>query len=58
MSELNDIVIQLDVIITHLDDITGRLERIEKRQITVREEIHETAPPATGSFGTINTGKN
>jgi uncharacterized protein (UPF0335 family) len=34
-----------------LDDIVARLERIEKRQIAVREEIKETAAPVVGSFG-------
>jgi hypothetical protein len=33
-----------------LDDIVARLERIEQRQIAVREEIKETAPPVVGSF--------
>jgi uncharacterized protein (UPF0335 family) len=33
-----------------LDDIIARLERIEQRQIAVREEIKESASPVTGSF--------
>jgi uncharacterized protein (UPF0335 family) len=33
-----------------LDDIIARLERIEQRQIAVREEIKETAAPVVGSF--------
>jgi uncharacterized protein (UPF0335 family) len=33
-----------------LSDIIARLERIEQRQIAVREEIKEAAPPVTGSF--------
>ena len=37
-------------ILAKLDDIVARLERIEERQIAVREEIQENAPPPTGSF--------
>jgi hypothetical protein len=37
-------------ILAKLDDIVARLERIEQRQIAVREEIKETAPPVVGSF--------
>jgi uncharacterized protein (UPF0335 family) len=37
-------------IMVKLDDIIARLERIEQRQIAVREEIKESAPPVTGSF--------
>jgi len=37
-------------ILAKLADIIARLERIEQRQITVRQEIKETAAPAVGSF--------
>jgi uncharacterized protein (UPF0335 family) len=37
-------------IMAKLDDIVARLERIEQRQIAVRAEIKESAPPVTGSF--------
>jgi uncharacterized protein (UPF0335 family) len=37
-------------ILAKLNDIVARLERIEQRQIAVREEIKESAPPVTGSF--------
>jgi uncharacterized protein (UPF0335 family) len=37
-------------ILAILSDIIARLERIEQRQIAVREEIKEAAPPVTGSF--------
>jgi uncharacterized protein (UPF0335 family) len=37
-------------ILAKLADIVARLERIEKRQITVREEIKETVAPVVGSF--------
>jgi hypothetical protein len=34
-----------------LDKIQETLDRIEARQIAVREEIKEVAPPVVGSFG-------
>jgi uncharacterized protein (UPF0335 family) len=37
-------------IVSRLDDVVARLERIEQRQIAVREEIKETAAPVVGSF--------
>jgi uncharacterized protein (UPF0335 family) len=37
-------------VIAKLDDIIARLERIEQRQIAVREEIKETAAQEVGSF--------
>jgi hypothetical protein len=37
-------------ILAKLDEALARLERIEQRQIAVREEIQEAAPPVTGSF--------
>jgi uncharacterized protein (UPF0335 family) len=37
-------------ILAILSDIIARLERIEQRQIAVRQEIKESAPPVTGSF--------
>jgi hypothetical protein len=33
-----------------LDEVLAYLKRIEQRQIAVREEIKESAPPVTGSF--------
>jgi len=41
-------------ILAKLDDIIARLERIEQRQIAVREEIKEAAPPVTGSFASTS----
>lgn len=38
-----------------IDEIIERLDRIEQRQITVREEIKEVSP-VVGSFGTVDTG--
>jgi hypothetical protein len=42
-------------ILAKLNDIIVRLERIERRQATVREELEKT--PAVGSFGTTDTSK-
>jgi hypothetical protein len=41
-------------ILAKLADIVARLERIEKRQIAVREEIKESAPAVTGSFASTS----
>jgi hypothetical protein len=41
-------------ILAKLADIVVRLERIEKRQIAVREEIKESAPAVTGSFASMS----
>jgi hypothetical protein len=44
-----------------LDKIIAILERMEARQITVKEEVDEIQahePPVRGSFGSIDTGKN
>jgi len=43
-------------ILAKLNDIIVRLERIERRQATVREELEETTP-VVGSFGTTDTSK-
>jgi hypothetical protein len=40
----------LRAISERLQEIAITLKRIEDRQIAVREEIKEQAPPATGSF--------
>jgi hypothetical protein len=40
-------------ILATLADIVARLERIEQRQIAVREEIKESAP-VTGSFASTS----
>ncbi len=41
-------------ILAKLADIVVRLERIEQRQIAVREEIKESAPAVTGSFASAS----
>jgi hypothetical protein len=41
-------------ILAKLADIIACLERIEKRQIAVREEIKESAPAVTGSFASTS----
>ena len=46
-------------IIDKLNEIIARLERIEKRQITIKDEVEqvEKETPVVGSFGTIDTRK-
>jgi hypothetical protein len=44
-----------------LDKIIAILERLEARQIRVKEEVDEIQthePPIQGSFATVNTGQN
>ena len=43
-----------------LDKIIAILERMEARQITVKEEVEEIQahePPVPGSFATVDTGE-
>jgi uncharacterized membrane protein len=40
----------LRAIFAKLEELALTLKRIEDRQIAVREEIKESAPPVTGSF--------
>jgi hypothetical protein len=43
-----------------LDKIIAILERMEARQITLKEEVDDVQahePPARGSFGTTDVGK-
>jgi hypothetical protein len=46
-------------IIDKLNDIIARLERIEKRQVTIKDEVDEVEKktPVKGSFGTNDTRK-
>jgi uncharacterized protein (UPF0335 family) len=46
-------------IIDKLNDIIARLERIEKRQVTIKDEVDEVEKktPVKGSFGTTDTRK-
>jgi hypothetical protein len=43
-----------------LDKIIAILERMEARQVKLKEEVDEVQlhePPVTGSFGTVDTGE-
>jgi hypothetical protein len=43
-------------ILLKLDEILETLHRIEQRQILVKKEIEETAPPVVGSFASTDSG--
>jgi hypothetical protein len=44
----------LKMINEKLEDLRVTLKRIEDRQIAVREEIKEAAPPVVGSFASTD----
>jgi len=44
-------------ILLKLNEILETLHRIEQRQIVVRKEIEEAAPPPTGSFASTDSGE-